>query len=32
LTPVKKWAAAGAMTGAFGYLMISGAAFATVRS
>jgi len=30
--PIKKWAAAGAMMGAFGYLMISGAAFATVRS
>jgi competence protein ComEC len=30
--PIKKWAAAGAMLGAFGYLMISGAAFATVRS
>jgi competence protein ComEC len=30
--PIKKWAAAGAMAGAFGYLMISGAAFATVRS
>jgi competence protein ComEC len=30
--PIKKWAAAGAMIGAFGYLMISGAAFATVRS
>jgi competence protein ComEC len=25
--PIKKWAAAGAMIGAFGYLMISGAAF-----
>jgi len=30
--PIKKWAAAAAMLGAFGYLMISGAAFATVRS
>ncbi len=30
--PIKKWAAAGAMLGALGYLMISGAAFATVRS
>jgi competence protein ComEC len=30
--PTKKWAAAGAMAGALGYLMISGAAFATVRS
>jgi competence protein ComEC len=30
--PVKKWAAAGAMLGALGYLLISGAAFATVRS
>jgi competence protein ComEC len=30
--PVKKWAAAGAMLGAFGYLLISGAEFATVRS
>ncbi|HWE17318.1 MAG TPA: ComEC/Rec2 family competence protein [Hyphomicrobiaceae bacterium] len=30
--PIKKWAAAGAMLGAFCYLMISGAAFATVRS
>jgi competence protein ComEC len=30
--PIKKWAASGAMLGAFGYLMISGAAFATVRS
>jgi len=30
--PIKKWAAAGAMIGAFAYLMISGAAFATVRS
>jgi competence protein ComEC len=30
--PIKKWAAAGAMLGAFGYLLISGAAFATVRS
>jgi competence protein ComEC len=29
---IKKWAAAGAMLGAFGYLLISGAAFATVRS
>src|SRR5262245_12242484 len=30
--PIKKWAAAAAMLGAFGYLLISGAAFATVRS
>jgi competence protein ComEC len=30
--PIKAWAAAGAIVGAFGYLMISGAAFATVRS
>jgi competence protein ComEC len=30
--PIKKWAAAGAMLGALGYLTISGAAFATVRS
>src|SRR5262245_55757443 len=30
--PIKKWAAAAAMLGAFGYLTISGAAFATVRS
>ena len=30
--PVKKWAAAGAMLGALAYLLISGAAFATVRS
>lgn len=30
--PIKKWAAAGAMIGALAYLMISGAAFATVRS
>ena len=30
--PIKKWAAAGAMLGALGYLLISGAAFATVRS
>src|SRR5262245_23888020 len=30
--PIKKWAATGAMLGALGYLMISGAAFATVRS
>jgi competence protein ComEC len=30
--PIKKWAAAGAMLGAFDYLMISGAEFATVRS
>jgi competence protein ComEC len=30
--PIKKWAAAGAMVGASCYLMISGAAFATVRS
>ncbi len=30
--PVKKWAAAGAMAGALAYLLISGAAFATVRS
>jgi competence protein ComEC len=30
--PIKKWAAAGAKVGAFCYLMISGAEFATVRS
>ncbi|HEY7669267.1 MAG TPA: ComEC/Rec2 family competence protein [Hyphomicrobium sp.] len=30
--PIKKWAAAAALTGAFGYLMISGSAFPTVRS
>ena len=30
--PIKKWAAAGAMAGAFCYLTISGAEFATVRS
>ena len=30
--PIKKWAATGAMLGAFGYLLISGAEFATVRS
>jgi competence protein ComEC len=30
--PIKKWAAAGAMLGAYGYLLISGAEFATVRS
>lgn len=30
--PIKKWAAAGAMAGAFSYLMISGASIATVRS
>ena len=30
--PIKKWAAAAAMLGAFAYLMISGASFATVRS
>jgi competence protein ComEC len=30
--PIKKWAAGGAMAGALAYLMISGAAFATVRS
>lgn len=30
--PIKKWAAATAMAAAFGYLMISGGAFATVRS
>ena len=30
--PTKKWAAAGAMAGALAYLLISGAAFATVRS
>jgi competence protein ComEC len=30
--PIKKWAAAAAMLGALGYLLISGAAFATVRS
>jgi competence protein ComEC len=30
--PIKKWAAVAAAVGALGYLMISGAAFATVRS
>ena len=30
--PIKKWAAVAAMVGALGYLMISGAASATVRS
>ncbi len=30
--PIKKWAAAAAMLGALAYLMISGSAFATVRS
>ena len=30
--PIKKWAAAAAMLGTLGYLMISGSAFATVRS
>lgn len=30
--PIKKWSAAGACLGALGYLMISGAEFATVRS
>src|SRR5204862_7546300 len=30
--PIKKWAAAGAMIGAFGYILVSGAGFATVRS
>jgi len=30
--PIKKWAAVAAMLGAFGYLMISGSSFATVRS
>lgn len=30
--PIKKWAAVGAMLGAFGYLLISGATFATVRA
>ncbi|MBU1212035.1 MAG: ComEC family competence protein [Alphaproteobacteria bacterium] len=30
--PIKKWAAAGAILGSFGYLMISGGSFATVRS
>jgi competence protein ComEC len=30
--PIKKWAAGGAMLGAYGYLLISGAEFATVRS
>ena len=30
--PIKKWAAAGAMLGAFAYLQISGVAVATVRS
>jgi len=30
--PIKKWAAAGAVLGSFGYPMISGGSFATVRS
>jgi competence protein ComEC len=30
--PIKKWAAVGAMAGALAYLLISGSAFATVRS
>jgi competence protein ComEC len=30
--PIKKWAAAAAMLGAVGYLLISGSSFATVRS
>jgi competence protein ComEC len=30
--PIKKWAAAAAMLGAFAYLLISGSAFPTVRS
>lgn len=30
--PIKKWAAAAALLGALGYLLISGMAFATVRS
>jgi competence protein ComEC len=30
--PIKKWAAAGAMLGALGYLLISGSAIPTVRS
>ncbi|KUO55529.1 MAG: hypothetical protein APF80_14710 [Alphaproteobacteria bacterium BRH_c36] len=30
--PIKKWAAAGAILGSLGYLMISGGSFATVRS
>jgi len=30
--PIKKWAAAGAIFGAFGYLLISGMSFATVRA
>jgi competence protein ComEC len=30
--PIKKWAAAAAIAGAFAYLMVSGASFATVRS
>ena len=30
--PIKKWAAAAAMLAAFGYLLISGASFPTVRS
>jgi competence protein ComEC len=30
--PIKKWAAGAALAGALGYLMISGAEFATVRS
>ena len=30
--PIRKWAAAGAIGGAFGYLLISGGSFATLRS
>jgi competence protein ComEC len=30
--PIKKWAAAAALLGAFGYLLISGSSFPTVRS
>ncbi len=30
--PIKKWAAAGALVGALGYLLMSGSSFATVRS
>lgn len=30
--PIRKWAAAGAMLGATGYLLISGASYATVRA
>jgi competence protein ComEC len=30
--PIRKWAAVGAIGGAFGYLMISGGSFATLRS